>query len=220
MECVGRWCGATYVLVAFRAAEFENFCIVADECDTLGGIARLRAEITRLDSHRGGGLECSVVVVEDVEEYLYCVAGRRQKRILLACRGSPELFVMPRFSRDGKFRSTFVTTVNAAFEQTTVHHINRSQVRLRHGHRSCRGRWSRRSCLLRTLSHHHHHHHRQLAASNPSTNTVDCNSQGRAGLVALRRARGGTSALGKAYYKGGFEKQMNRREAALILETS
>ncbi|KAI5369787.1 Putative DnaJ domain, Chaperone J-domain superfamily [Septoria linicola] len=43
---------------------------------------------------------------------------------------------------------------------------------------------------------------------------------GRAGLVALRRARGGTSALGKAYYKGGFEKQMNRKEAALILETS
>jgi hypothetical protein len=26
--------------------------------------------------------------------------------------------------------------------------------------------------------------------------------------------------MGKAYYKGGFEKQMNRREAALILETS
>lgn len=70
MECVGRWCGATYVLVAFRAAEFENFCIVADECDTLGGIARLRAEITGLDSHRGGGLECSVVVVGGDEEYL------------------------------------------------------------------------------------------------------------------------------------------------------
>ncbi|KAF2207961.1 hypothetical protein CERZMDRAFT_71236 [Cercospora zeae-maydis SCOH1-5] len=43
---------------------------------------------------------------------------------------------------------------------------------------------------------------------------------GRAGLVALRRARGGSSALGKAFYKGGFEKQMNRREAALILGTS
>ncbi|KXT06384.1 hypothetical protein AC578_6028 [Pseudocercospora eumusae] len=43
---------------------------------------------------------------------------------------------------------------------------------------------------------------------------------GRAGLVALRRSRGGISAIGKAYYKGGFEKQMNRREAALILETS
>ncbi|RMY63472.1 hypothetical protein D0863_10508 [Hortaea werneckii] len=43
---------------------------------------------------------------------------------------------------------------------------------------------------------------------------------GRAGLVALRRYRGGTNAMGKAFYKGGFEKQMTRREAALILETS
>ncbi|KAF2767086.1 hypothetical protein EJ03DRAFT_162065 [Teratosphaeria nubilosa] len=42
---------------------------------------------------------------------------------------------------------------------------------------------------------------------------------GRAGLVALRRYRGGTNALGKAFYKGGFEPKMNRREAALILET-
>ena len=44
------------------------------------------------------------------------------------------------------------------------------------------------------------------------------NSQGRAGLVALRRYRGGTNALGRAFYKGGFEARMNRREAALILE--
>ncbi|KAF1823558.1 uncharacterized protein K489DRAFT_318281 [Dissoconium aciculare CBS 342.82] len=43
---------------------------------------------------------------------------------------------------------------------------------------------------------------------------------GRAGLVALRRHRGGTNALGKAFYKGGFERQMSRKEAALILETS
>ncbi|KAK3726048.1 mitochondrial import inner membrane translocase subunit TIM14 [Vermiconidia calcicola] len=42
---------------------------------------------------------------------------------------------------------------------------------------------------------------------------------GRAGLVALRRYRGGTSAMGRAFYKGGFEQKMNRREAALILET-
>jgi len=42
---------------------------------------------------------------------------------------------------------------------------------------------------------------------------------GRAGLVALKRYRGGTNALGRAFYKGGFEKTMNRREAALILET-
>ncbi|KAF2455932.1 hypothetical protein BDY21DRAFT_349135 [Lineolata rhizophorae] len=39
---------------------------------------------------------------------------------------------------------------------------------------------------------------------------------GRAGLVALRRSRG--SALGRSFYKGGFEPRINRREAALILE--
>ena len=43
---------------------------------------------------------------------------------------------------------------------------------------------------------------------------------GRAGLIALRRHRGGTNALGKAFYKGGFEPRINRREAALILEVS
>ncbi|KAL4881124.1 hypothetical protein BJY04DRAFT_65282 [Aspergillus karnatakaensis] len=41
---------------------------------------------------------------------------------------------------------------------------------------------------------------------------------GRAGLVAYRRSKGGVNALGKAYYKGGFEPRMNRREASLILE--
>ncbi|KAI9806268.1 MAG: Mitochondrial import inner membrane translocase subunit tim14 [Sarcosagium campestre] len=43
---------------------------------------------------------------------------------------------------------------------------------------------------------------------------------GRAGLVAFRRYKGGTSALGKAFYKGGFEPRMNRREASLILQLS
>lgn len=44
-------------------------------------------------------------------------------------------------------------------------------------------------------------------------------SQGRAGLVALRRSRGeAVGALGKAFYKGGFEPKMNKREAALILQ--
>jgi DnaJ homolog subfamily C member 19 len=38
-------------------------------------------------------------------------------------------------------------------------------------------------------------------------------------LVALRRSRGETAGvLGKAFYKGGFEPKMNRREAALILQ--
>ncbi|RYP47779.1 hypothetical protein DL768_006188 [Monosporascus sp. mg162] len=40
---------------------------------------------------------------------------------------------------------------------------------------------------------------------------------GRAGLVAWRRSRGGVGALGKAFFKGGFEPRMNKREASLIL---
>ena len=37
----------------------------------------------------------------------------------------------------------------------------------------------------------------------------------------MRRYKGGVTAagaLGKSYYKGGFEPRMNRREAALILQ--
>lgn len=41
--------------------------------------------------------------------------------------------------------------------------------------------------------------------------------QGRAGLVAWRRSRGGVGALGNAFYKGGFETKMNKKEASLIL---
>jgi DnaJ homolog subfamily C member 19 len=43
---------------------------------------------------------------------------------------------------------------------------------------------------------------------------------GRAGLVAFRRYRDPTAfnALGKAFYKGGFESKMTKREASLILE--
>ncbi|CAK7202643.1 mitochondrial import inner membrane translocase subunit TIM14 [Sporothrix curviconia] len=40
---------------------------------------------------------------------------------------------------------------------------------------------------------------------------------GRAGLVALRRSRGGAGSLGKAFYKGGFESKMTKKEATLIL---
>ncbi|KAI9891106.1 MAG: mitochondrial import inner membrane translocase subunit TIM14 [Vezdaea aestivalis] len=46
---------------------------------------------------------------------------------------------------------------------------------------------------------------------------------GRAGLLAFRRYKGGAGAagaLGKAFYKGGFESRMTRREAALILQLS
>ncbi|RJE21213.1 mitochondrial DnaJ chaperone Tim14 [Aspergillus sclerotialis] len=41
---------------------------------------------------------------------------------------------------------------------------------------------------------------------------------GRAGLVAYRRRVGGVNSAGKAFYKGGFEPRMTRREASLILE--
>ncbi|KAI1052309.1 hypothetical protein LB507_007819, partial [Fusarium sp. FIESC RH6] len=40
---------------------------------------------------------------------------------------------------------------------------------------------------------------------------------GRAGLVAWRRSRGGVGAMGKAFYKGGFETKMTKKEATLIL---
>ncbi|TVY29337.1 Mitochondrial import inner membrane translocase subunit [Lachnellula hyalina] len=43
---------------------------------------------------------------------------------------------------------------------------------------------------------------------------------GRASLLAFKRSRGQAGSLGKAFYKGGFEPKMNRREAALILELS
>ncbi|KAK2845287.1 Mitochondrial import inner membrane translocase subunit tim14 [Arthroderma sp. PD_2] len=43
---------------------------------------------------------------------------------------------------------------------------------------------------------------------------------GRAGLVALRRYRGGVDGVGRAFYKGGFEPKMNKREASLILSLS
>ncbi|KAI5792466.1 mitochondrial import inner membrane translocase subunit tim-14, partial [Peziza echinospora] len=44
---------------------------------------------------------------------------------------------------------------------------------------------------------------------------------GRLGLRAFQRYRGAAGTLspsGKAYYKGGFEPKMNRREASLILQ--
>ena len=58
-----------------------------------------------------------------------------------------------------------------------------------------------------------------LPSSDLREQKLTSQQQGRAGLVALKRYRGGANALGRAFYKGGFEKTMNRREAALILET-
>lgn len=36
-------------------------------------------------------------------------------------------------------------------------------------------------------------------------------------MIAWRRSRGGAGAMGQAFYKGGFEPRMNRKEASLIL---
>ncbi|KAK3191086.1 mitochondrial import inner membrane translocase subunit TIM14 [Lecanicillium sp. MT-2017a] len=44
--------------------------------------------------------------------------------------------------------------------------------------------------------------------------------KGRAGVVAWRRSRGGVGAMGKAFYKGGFEQKMTKKEASLILSLS
>ncbi|KAF2745283.1 hypothetical protein M011DRAFT_406792 [Sporormia fimetaria CBS 119925] len=41
---------------------------------------------------------------------------------------------------------------------------------------------------------------------------------GRAAFVAMRRSAKAGSALGRGYYKGGFEPKMTRKEASLILE--
>lgn len=48
--------GKTYVLVALAAAETEESGIVADEGDAFAGVARLRAEIARLDSSHNNPL--------------------------------------------------------------------------------------------------------------------------------------------------------------------
>ncbi|KAK4092587.1 hypothetical protein Purlil1_3208 [Purpureocillium lilacinum] len=50
-----------------------------------------------------------------------------------------------------------------------------------------------------------------------NTRECDARARGRAGLVAWRRSRGGVGAMGKAFYKGGFEPKMNKKEASLIL---
>jgi DnaJ family protein C protein 19 len=58
----------------------------------------------------------------------------------------------------------------------------------------------------------------QMWSKNGLRTYADGSQQGRAALVALRRSGGGAGALGRGYYKGGFEPKMTRREAALILE--
>ena len=136
---------------------------------------------------------------------------------LVGCRSSAGV------RRNAHLRSGVTTTaallsiriLYATISSSAVRHLDPHSPSTRttaagdHGNCACSRR--RRSCssLLRTPS------PKSGLAQHPLIT-----AQGRAGLVALRRSRGSTNALGKAFYKGGFEKTMNRREAALILETS
>lgn len=36
-------------------------------------------------------------------------------------------------------------------------------------------------------------------------------------MIAWRRSRGGVGAMGQAFFKGGFEPRMSKKEASLIL---
>lgn len=60
-----------------------------------------------------------------------------------------------------------------------------------------------------------------LYVSSSSSNFCACTDerqlQGRAATIAWRRSRGGVGAMGQAFYKGGFEPRMNKKEASLIL---
>ncbi|KAL2277668.1 hypothetical protein FJTKL_15260 [Diaporthe vaccinii] len=55
------------------------------------------------------------------------------------------------------------------------------------------------------------------SSSGPCAFTDERYPQGRAATIAWRRSRGGIGAMGQAFYKGGFEPRMNRKEASLIL---
>lgn len=56
-----------------------------------------------------------------------------------------------------------------------------------------------------------------LSSSGSCAFTNERYFQGRAATIAWRRSRGGVGAMGQAFYKGGFEPRMNRKEASLIL---
>jgi hypothetical protein len=99
----------------------------------------------------------------------------------------------------------------SAFVGSRIHTYTRLSSRPAQDHHVSLGLDIRRRCyrLLCTSSH---------AMRTHARSHTDPSEQGRAALVALRRSGGGAGALGRSYYKGGFEPKMTRREAALILE--
>lgn len=78
---------------------------------------------------------------------------------------------------------------------------------IKNGISTCMGNRNRCCSVLR----------KSLSTSDSCAFTNERYSQGRAATIAWRRSRGGVGAMGQAFYKGGFEPRMNRKEASLIL---
>jgi hypothetical protein len=88
--------GDAYVLVALAAAETEESGIVADEGDAFAGVARLRAEIARLDSSHNNPLvpvfsialqksKNGTYLILAVVGELCCLGQKVNSCLLLAC---------------------------------------------------------------------------------------------------------------------------------------
>lgn len=84
---------------------------------------------------------------------------------------------------------------------------DRSYLHIKNGISTCMGNRHRCCSVLR----------KSPSYSDSCVSTNERCSQGRAATIAWRRSRGGVGAMGQAFYKGGFEPRMNRKEASLIL---
>ena len=201
--------------MALAAAEAERPSVVAAERDALAGIARPRAEAARVDAHRGGQVGGSLAVVVLAAKFRNLLAfeniARRRRsgaaNSLRAVRAS--LGAKPGSYRGRRRQIFFLWTRPRRRGRARFHHIaflrpfptqRRHHVAGRLGSRHRRSRFLCESWAWNSLS----------------TRLIP--SKGRAGIVALRRSKAGGKALGKAFYKGGFESRMTRREAALILQ--
>ena len=189
------------VCVAFGAAEAELFGVVADKCDALAWVAGAGAEMAGFDAHFGESYtEWTAVVVGFV---IFLSSGRK-------CSGGPcsDFRGGHLQLRETSFELHLIHVCTSASKDTYYISLGLFRAFVFHGNSARDRRRRGSSSLLRTPPY----------TFTSSINDLIC-FQGRAGLVALRRYRGGVNAIGRAYYKGGFEKTMNRREAALILET-
>lgn len=208
---------------------------IAHKSDALAGVHGCRAKVARLDPHGGG---CCCVDVKDREtvqrwrqserEYFLTVPRVRPTRTpdLSAPIGRPrrtlELFVgrndiaihpipshLDRRRPHPPIHSSTPPPSDQRIRPLRPRTSHIHLLRLQSIQHVCLalGSRPRRRRILRT-------HLLTLLLLNTPTNLP----QGRAALVAIRRSGGGAGALGRGYYKGGFEPKMTRKEAALILE--